>query len=350
MLEMFPKAEMMKKKKSTRWGGAVAAQPGPNDRGKLTGLEEDETKRLSIRNAARFAEHLGGSAGSSKGVESKKRSRWDMAAAAAANSSTALVKGSSTALEKSYFRLTSAPDPSDVRPEKVLRTSLRHVKSKWAQEEDYEFACDQLKAIRQDLTVQGIEDELTADVYQTHARIALECGDMDEYNQCQSRLKELHSKGVCGVRVDEFTGYRLIYSLYRQNHREVNATMMDLGQDQRKGQGVAHALGVVKAYHMGDYCTFFRLYYAAPDMSSYMMDFLVMRMRKHAFRTMVKAYSPTIPLAYIQEQLKFQDRLALLEFIERDVMGVIKAAEPGEEEAVDVRATRLAWTQRGMWS
>ena len=49
MLEMFPKAEMMKKKKSTRWGGAVAAQPGPNDRGKLTGLEEDETKRLSIR-------------------------------------------------------------------------------------------------------------------------------------------------------------------------------------------------------------------------------------------------------------------------------------------------------------
>lgn len=30
------------------------------------------------------------------------------------------------------------------------------------------------------------------------------------------------------------------------------------------------------------------------------MDFLVMRMRKHAFRAMVKAYSPTIPLAYIQ--------------------------------------------------
>lgn len=60
---------------------------------------------------------------------------------------------------------------------------------------------------------------LTVDVYQTHARIALECGDMNEYNQCQSRLKELHLKGVSGVSMDEFTGYRLIYSLYRQNHR-----------------------------------------------------------------------------------------------------------------------------------
>lgn len=60
---------------------------------------------------------------------------------------------------------------------------------------------------------------LTVDVYQTHARIALESGDMDEYNQCQSRLKELHHAGVAGVRMDEFTGYRLVYSLYRENYR-----------------------------------------------------------------------------------------------------------------------------------
>lgn len=60
---------------------------------------------------------------------------------------------------------------------------------------------------------------LTVDVYQTHGRIALESGDMEEYNQCQSRLKELHLAGVPGVSMDEFTGYRLIYSLYRENHR-----------------------------------------------------------------------------------------------------------------------------------
>lgn len=50
--------------------------------------------------------------------------------------------------------------------------------------------------------------------------------------------------------------------------REVNSTMMDLSTEKRQGEGVAHALGVVKAYHMGDYCTFFRLYFDAPAMSS----------------------------------------------------------------------------------
>ncbi|CAN0336673.1 unnamed protein product, partial [Ectocarpus sp. 13 AM-2016] len=197
----------------------------------------------------------------------KKRSRWAMGNGRGSNS-TDPVRGTSSSLEKSYFRLTSAPKPSDVRPPEILMRSLRHVKRKWATEEDYEFVCDQLKAIRQDLTVQAIEDGLTVDVYQTHGRIALESGDMEEYNQCQSRLKELHLSGVPGVSMDEFTGYRLIYSLYRENHREVNATMMDLSQEARQGEGVAHALGVVKSYHMGDYCTFFRLYFAAPAMSS----------------------------------------------------------------------------------
>ena len=44
--------------------------------------------------------------------------------------------------------------------------------------------------------------------------------------------------------------------------------MMDLSTEKRQGVGVAHALEVVKAYHMGDYCTFFRLYFDAPAMSS----------------------------------------------------------------------------------
>eukprot|EP00752_Nemacystus_decipiens_P007101 g6363.t1 len=304
-------------------------------------METDEARRL--RNAARFADHLGGGS-SSKNGSGKKRSRWAMDKGGDSNS-TDPVRGTSRSLEKSYFRLTSAPKPSDVRPPEVLKRSLLHVKRKWAKEEDYEFACDQLKAIRQDLTVQAIEDELTVDVYQTHGRIALEAGDMEEYNQCQSRLKELHLAGVPGVSMDEFIGYRLIYSLYRENHREVNATMMDLSEEARKGEGVAHALGVVKAYHMGDYCTFFRLYFAAPSMSEYLMDYLVMRMRRRAFKTMVKAYLPTIPLSFIQEQLRFDTRLSLLEFLEKDVAAVFAVARAGEEAAVDVKGTRAAWAR-----
>ena len=61
--------------------------------------------------------------------------------------------GTSQELEKKYLRLTSAPEPHMVRPEPVLKKSLNMVVTKWKDKEDYHYTCNQLKAIRQDLTV-----------------------------------------------------------------------------------------------------------------------------------------------------------------------------------------------------
>ena len=42
-----------------------------------------------------------------------------------------------------------------------------------------------MKAIRQDLTLQNIKDAFAAEVYESHARLALENRDYSNYKQCQ---------------------------------------------------------------------------------------------------------------------------------------------------------------------
>ena len=46
-------------------------------------------------------------------------------------------------VEKSYFRLTQAPDPSEVRPEPVLMEALKMLESKWNNKKaDYKYIGD----------------------------------------------------------------------------------------------------------------------------------------------------------------------------------------------------------------
>lgn len=53
------------------------------------------------------------------------------------------IKGTCTTVEKSYFRLTSAPDPGEVRPEPVLQEALRMLVTKWAEKKaDYKYIDD----------------------------------------------------------------------------------------------------------------------------------------------------------------------------------------------------------------
>ena len=125
------------------------------------------------------------------------------------------VVGTCTDLEKEYFRLNEAPHPSTVRPEAVLRQALHRLKSRLASKEvDYEpYGWSQLKAIRQDLLVQHIRNSFAVEVYETHARIALENGDLNEYNQCQTQLFEHYQEGISGSEL-EFLAYRILYYVY----------------------------------------------------------------------------------------------------------------------------------------
>jgi hypothetical protein len=75
------------------------------------------------------------------------------------------IVGTSTTLEKGYFRLTRAPLPEEVRPQPVLAAALsRLLRMIAAHEDKYLYYNDQFKAMRQDLTVQGIKNEFTVQV------------------------------------------------------------------------------------------------------------------------------------------------------------------------------------------
>ena len=146
------------------------------------------------------------------------------------------VKGTCEVKEKEYLRLTAPPKPEQVR---TLRTLRKHHSDLTAKIRDgnfdYTWICSQYKAIRQDLTVQRINNELTVKVYETHARVALEMKDLNEFNQCQTQLMRLYdehiAKGPCMKEVknrNEFLSYRILYSIILQSNKKYEGGSTDM--------------------------------------------------------------------------------------------------------------------------
>ena len=219
------------------------------------------------------------------------------------------VVGTCEALEKHYLRLTQAPDPASVRPERVLVQSLAHVLGRWQRDHDYEYACDQLKSIRQDLTVQHLHDAFAVSVYEAHARVALEADDIGEYNQCQAQLTDLYRAHSSANRA-EFTAYRLLYAVVVDTPpAELLCAVLDphtpAEHELAAAPCVRHALDVVAAYHSRRWRRFFRLGRATPNLGSHILAQAHLTVRWRALRSALLAFRPTVPLAYLVSVLGF---------------------------------------------
>lgn len=288
--------ETSKKRKSTEYHGDANGAPPWRQTNSQVAFEDrisysptDKRQRIDNKNPSKSKANL---EMRKKRFEdprarygSSPSSRGESPTPSAANQGP--VVGRCQDLEKNYFRLTSAPNPDTVRPLPVLMKTLDLLKKKWKKDNNYGYICDQFKSLRQDLTVQHIRNEFTVSVYEIHARIALEKGDLGEYNQCQTQLRALYARQL-GGHPTEFKAYRILYFIHTRNWTAMNDALADLTAADKRDLAVKHALDVRSALALGNYHRFFQLYLDTPNMGAYLMDMFVDRERLSALAVICK--------------------------------------------------------------
>ncbi|KAH3757281.1 sac3 ganp domain protein [Pelomyxa schiedti] len=238
-----------------------------------------------------------------------------------------VVVGTSQSLEKQYLRTTSDIDPASVRPEGVLKQSFKMILQKLRSAAttaaahttastatpahstpDYTYICEQLKCIRQDLMVQHIQNVFTVKVYELHARLAMKNNDWGEFNQCQMQLVDLYQVHASHCQHEaEFAAYRVLFTASRRSSTDMTKVIADLSPQLMSAPAVVHALSVVSAVNLNDYCLFFRLLGTVPNHGKYLMNQMIPHMRSQTLLILCKSYNPTLPISMVCQALHFCD-------------------------------------------
>lgn len=155
--------------------------------------------------------------------------------------------------------------------------------------------------------------DFTVEAYETHARIALDCKDLNEYNQCQTQLKHLYAKGLKGSE-SEFVAYRVLYYVYLLGNKKYHNGGSDLAfimqfllprSDLCENSAIKHALEVRKAVRTDNYYAFFHLYKTTPNMGNCILDMMIDSFRLMTLQRICKSYKPSVGAAFVVSQLGF---------------------------------------------
>jgi hypothetical protein len=283
-------------------------------------------------------------------------------------------QGQNKNLEKDYLRLTSLPDIADVRPPEVLVQALELIKQKWRDGEcTYKYACDQLKSIRQDLTVQHVRNALTVNCYEIHARLAIESGDWAELRQSlavlgtlyvelndisdksgnNSSAKKKKKKGSDGdgaglENQSEFMAYNLMLAAATGRsvlaHELKECASRGFLDNLEHSPFLQHALkACTAAASTGNFVLLLKLYDDAPRMAPYLLDLLVEKTRSKTYSTWLAAYGGAgsgIPLSQVAVWLGFAKRKEASAWIRERGGVMIPNLEGGNGKVLDVKASR----------
>ncbi len=199
-------------------------------------------------------------------------------------------------MEKPYTKITSEPNPNEIRPKKSLKRTLKLIKKKWkAKEANYEYVNDQLRSIRADLYIQKAKGKFVVKVYESHARIALENHDIIQFKQCQTQLEMIYrTTGNRGHR-EEFLAYRLMFLILENLKIEAIKLIKEFNLKDKANPYVKHALKLRAAYNDDNYSRCFKLYKNAPNKGSYLIEIYIDKIRDYALKAICKSYGDYVP-------------------------------------------------------
>ncbi|CAF0825688.1 unnamed protein product [Rotaria sordida] len=252
--------------------------------------------------------------------------------------------GTCEKLEKNYLRLTSAPNPSTIRPLAILEQAFSFVINKYKSNNDWSYISNQLKSIRQDLMVQSIRNDFTVLVYEENARIALEMGDLDQFIQCQAQLEMLYDSGCNRTHLIEFLIYHLLYSLLLNDYKKANRILIDIDETNillRKSNNIDIVLEFCSSFRRKNYIQLFTLYKSLPKLACCLVNFFIDIYRKQMIQILIWGFTPTLPIDVVTTMLAYESNEICREHLSS--LGVIFI---DESMSIDCKTSRTSFDKK----
>eukprot|EP01127_Copromyxa_protea_P019190 TRINITY_DN6163_c0_g1_i1.p1 TRINITY_DN6163_c0_g1~~TRINITY_DN6163_c0_g1_i1.p1 ORF type:complete len:282 (-),score=30.28 TRINITY_DN6163_c0_g1_i1:84-902(-) len=262
------------------------------------------------------------------------------------------IVGSCKTYEKTYFRLTTEPKPSTVRPESVLKEWFPLLLEK-EESSTYEYFSSQLKSIRQDLVVQGINNSFTLEVYLENIRASLKNNDNLEFVLCinctlsllASRVQKFEKDNDYDSQKEEFHLVNMIcYKIFHDisvpsNSMDVlHGTLSHLPTRIRQDKRTRLAVAAYVSAKQGLYSSFFRLYQQLDKGFKKALEVTgaLDNVRLEAWKRILVSYM-VIESSFVTSELCFPNKEQCHAFLEAHCKRLVLASEGTE---IDTRQTR----------